>query len=123
MLSIKYYVAYILAIIAGFVFLYLGIAKKLPELPCILKNITGLSCPSCGMTTSIKYAFNLDLYNSFNAHPFGIHVIIGCIAIILFSAYGLIRRKRYSFTRKRFSTIAITIIIIYLLVWIFRLCA
>jgi hypothetical protein len=39
---------------------------------CWFHSMTGLSCPTCGLTRSLHAAMHLRLYESFRFHPLGI---------------------------------------------------
>ncbi len=50
--------------------------------PCTFKDITGLPCPSCGMTSSFALAIRGDLVNSLQANWVGTLLALGCLAFI-----------------------------------------
>lgn len=37
--------------------------------PCILKQLTGIPCPGCGMTRAYTSLMKLDFYKAFTMHP------------------------------------------------------
>ena len=39
------------------------------DIPCVFRHITGLICPSCGMTRAWLCALRLDLVSAFGYHP------------------------------------------------------
>ena len=39
------------------------------RLPCVLRFLTGIPCPTCGMTRAWQYALHLDLASAFRQHP------------------------------------------------------
>lgn len=39
------------------------------DLPCIPRRITGIPCPTCGMTRAWLAAFRLDFAAAFSQHP------------------------------------------------------
>src|SRR5262245_6202429 len=58
--------------------------------PCTFKAVTGLPCPSCGMTTSFALLMHGDVLNSLWANPVGTLLAVFCLALIpwsLASAY------------------------------------
>lgn len=54
----------VLVLCAGFLLLWL-----LLELPCVVRHISGLICPSCGMSRAWLAALRLDLHQAFCYHP------------------------------------------------------
>jgi hypothetical protein len=52
-----------------------------PGLPCPLRTLTGVPCPLCGMTTSVKATLHGDLHAAASANPFGILAVV--LAVIL----------------------------------------
>jgi hypothetical protein len=53
---------------------------RLPE--CSFKRITGLPCPSCGMTSSFALLMHGDLVNSLRANAAGTVLAVLCLAYI-----------------------------------------
>jgi hypothetical protein len=50
--------------------------------PCTFKRLTGLPCPSCGMTTSFALLMHGDLWNSLRANAVGtLLAIVGLVYI------------------------------------------
>ena len=53
-----------------------------PGLPCPLRTTTGVPCPLCGMTTSVKAALRGDLHAAFTANPFGILAVVTAFVLL-----------------------------------------
>jgi hypothetical protein len=53
-----------------------------PGLPCPLRTATGVPCPLCGMTTSVKAVCNGHLRQGVAANPFGL-VAVAVAAVLL----------------------------------------
>jgi Protein of unknown function (DUF2752) len=53
--------------------------------PCTFKVITGLPCPSCGMTTSFSLLMHGDVVHSLWANPVGTLLAVFCLALIPWS--------------------------------------
>lgn len=53
-----------------------------PGIVCPLRATTGIPCPSCGMTTSIKACFQLDFGTALAASPGGL-IVVGAAAGLL----------------------------------------
>jgi hypothetical protein len=53
-----------------------------PGLPCPLRMTTGVPCPLCGLTTSVKATMRLNLHAAFSANPFGIAAVVTAIVLL-----------------------------------------
>jgi hypothetical protein len=71
----------------------LGLALLLPRLPhdpglpCPLRTVTGIPCPLCGMTTSVKAGMHLDVRGALAANPFGVAAVIAAVMLIVRPAW------------------------------------
>jgi Protein of unknown function (DUF2752) len=54
-----------------------------PGLPCPLRTATGVPCPFCGMTTSVKATMRGDLGGATVANPFGILAVVAAVVLQL----------------------------------------
>ena len=77
---------------------------------CIFRRVTGLPCPSCGITRAYIYLFTGDIRGAFWMHP--LFPIVPVIAVLF-----LVSRR----TKKNFTKIYITIGILFLVVYILRM--
>ncbi len=84
-------------------------------IPCLVKSITGLNCPTCGITRQIISILHFDFKNAreynyvlFYMYPF----------IIFLALYILYRYIRYSKIKfNLFEIIYLIVICIILLIW------
>lgn len=115
----RYYIG-LLGIIFGFLFLYFqGLPNKGANHStiCLIKNITGYPCPTCGTTRSLKYLCHLHIKESFLMNPTGI--LVGFMAAISF--FWIIRdliKNDNSFNRffsKKIHWSLVVLIVIYLI--------
>jgi hypothetical protein len=53
-----------------------------PGLPCPLRSVTGVPCPMCGMTTSVKAVLGGRLHPAFAANPAGLLAVAVAIALL-----------------------------------------
>src|SRR5260370_8203293 len=61
--------------------------------PCNFKVVTGLPCPSCGMTTSFALLVHGDFRNSLRANAVGTLLAIFCLAFIPWSLFSAVRGR------------------------------
>ena len=52
-------------------------------IPCLIKAITGVSCPGCGMTRSVLALLRLDFSGAWHYHPLIYYLIIAVPAMIV----------------------------------------
>jgi hypothetical protein len=63
--------------------------------PCTFKVVTGLPCPSCGMTSSFALLMHGDLLNSLRANAVGTLLAVVCLAYIPWALLCAARGRRY----------------------------
>src|SRR5690606_26423686 len=61
---------------------------------CPFRRLTGLPCPGCGLTRSWVYAAHGWWRESFLAHPFGLVLLLGVIALVVVVVRARVRRTR-----------------------------
>jgi hypothetical protein len=69
---------------------------------CPLKMLSGFPCPGCGITKSLVYFYEGDIYKSLYYHILGPFVIVFCVATIMVLSTELITQKEY-FTQLLFN--------------------
>lgn len=57
-------------------------SRPLPIDLCLLKSLTGLACPTCGLTRAVCHVLQGDLAGSLAFHPAGILVVTSSIGWI-----------------------------------------
>lgn len=62
---------------------------------CPFKMLTGFPCPGCGITKSLVYFYQGDIYKSLGYHVLGPFVILFCIVTLLVLTLELITQKEY----------------------------
>jgi ABC-type Fe3+-siderophore transport system permease subunit len=54
-----------------------------PGLPCPLRTVTGVPCPFCGLTTSVKAVLHGNGRAAWGANPFGLLVVALAVALVV----------------------------------------
>ena len=62
---------------------------------CPFKMVTGFPCPGCGITKSLVYFYQGDLYKSLNYHLLGPFVIAISLAAIIVLSFELITKRDF----------------------------
>jgi len=62
---------------------------------CPLKMLTGFPCPGCGITKSLVYFYEGDLWRSLTFHLFGPSLVLFSLATIVVLTTELITKKEY----------------------------
>ncbi len=74
--------------VAGTAMLFLAVTLPFvpgyPGIPCLLRTFTGVPCPFCGMSTSVKEAVRLQLREAWTANPAGIAAVLAAVLLIVF---------------------------------------
>lgn len=89
------------------IFFFIKRFGEVTESICLIRGLTGIPCPSCGMSRAITAAINGDIINAFKFHP------LFWLPFILFVLIV--------FKRKLFKQIIIGAIILIMIVYIFRM--
>jgi hypothetical protein len=63
--------------------------------PCTFRLMTGVPCPSCGMTTSFSLLMHGDPWDSLRANAVGTLLAIFCLALIPWSVACVICRRLF----------------------------
>lgn len=126
----KLYLVLLVACLSGFLYLIYNInySESSHIKVCIIKNVTGYPCPSCGTTRAVQEFLKGNLMNSFFMNPFGIIVAILMAIIPLWILFDLILKKEtfYSNYKKietiiRIRWVAIILIVLVILNWIWNI--
>jgi transposase-like protein len=95
---------------------------------CIIKNVTGYACPSCGTTRAVQLFLQRNFAASLQMNPFGIIVAILMVISPIWILFDIITKKEtfYFWYKKaeeiiRIKWIAITLIILVIINWIWNI--
>ena len=100
-----------------------GTHQQLGLPPCTFLLLTGIPCPSCGLTTSFAHAAHLHFLNSFLAQPFGLLAFGLTVLSIPFTLYLL--RRRITWERvihaRPVNRLLRVLLVLYLLSWFYKI--
>lgn len=100
-----------------------GTHEQLGLPPCIFLQLTGIPCPSCGLTTSFAHAAHLHWLASFTTQPFGF-VAFWLTALSIPAAFYLIYR-RIAWERvlhaPASNRVMYALLALYLLSWVYKI--
>ncbi len=90
--------------------------------PCALRMITGLPCPTCGMTRATRFALHGDLAAATHMHPLWFVVLPALAAIVVAEGIAFARSGRWGVALESAWTkwIGGAVLIALLVVWIAR---
>jgi hypothetical protein len=94
-----------------------GPPLNLPD--CTFKTMTGLPCPSCGMTTSFSLLMHGDPVNSLRANWVGTGLAIFCLALIPWGLASVwLKRPLFIVSLERALAVSVvTFLVVMLLRW------
>lgn len=106
-------------VILGAIFIKLTLFDSIPHF-CIVKKVTGLPCPGCGVVRSMSYLSEYRFFESIRLNPNGILILLGLFLQIPLRIIALTDEKQMSLVTKisKYTTrIIITSLIIF---WIYQ---
>jgi hypothetical protein len=100
-----------------------GTHEQLGLPPCTFLRLTGIPCPSCGLTTSFAHAARLHFYEAFVTQPFG---LLACaVTLLLIPAAALLLYRRVplarAFPRRATSRWLGVVLALYLAAWVYKI--
>jgi Protein of unknown function (DUF2752) len=126
----KLYTILLVACSVGFAYLIYSIHQSYSSnfTVCMIKNITGFPCPSCGTTRAVSLIWQGKLVQSLAVNPLGIVVFILMIVAPIWILFDLLLKKEtfYNFYKKTEVTLknkwlAIFLIVLIVLNWFWNI--
>ena len=123
-------------VIAGTItgWLWLGMHHNMPQtvssLPvCIFRAVTGVPCPSCGITHSVLHIGQLHWANAFYANPLGYLAALALLVAPVWLLYDWVN-KQYTLYQTynkamlllRQKALAIPLILLVIINWAWNIC-
>ena len=103
---------------AGF---FVNPSRPLPVDLCLLKRLTGLSCPTCGLTRAVCHALQGDWAASLGFHPAGILVVVSLVGWVAWMSLEAWRGRALWGGKTLAPLAGVAIGLISLVGWIARL--
>lgn len=102
-----------------------GTHQQLGLPPCVFFKLTGIPCPSCGLTTSFAHATRLHLYQSLITQPFGLIACGLAVISIPLCAFLIWRRIAWkdAIGARGVHAMFYFLLVIYLLSWLYKIAA
>ncbi len=105
-----------------------SVPDNIPLGSCIWKQVTGIACPSCGVTRSVLALCKGEFLNAILLNPFGLIVLIILLVAPLWIVYDVIRRKEsllrfYNFMERLLIQpgIAVPVVVLVMSNWIWNI--
>ncbi len=126
----KLYWLFLIACFLGFIYLlyHLQDSKNTHFGVCIIKNVTGIPCPSCGTTRAVQLLLQVNVLASLQMNPFGILVVLIMTIVPFWIIFDLIFKKdtfhkSYIQIEKtiRIKWLAVVLIVLVLFNWIWNI--
>ena len=126
----KLYLFILIACASGYIYLLYNLyySKSNQFSVCMIKNVSGFPCPSCGTTRAVQLLFKGDFIASVLTNPFGIIVSGSMVFLPFWIVCDVLLKKQsfYDFYNKieavlKQKIIAIPLIIIVILNWIWNI--
>jgi hypothetical protein len=90
--------------------------------PCLFRVLTGLPCPSCGLTTAFAHMARLEITDALRAHALGPLLFALTLLLIPLSTWGMLRAwpVAHAIKRLRVARLAAIIAAAVLGCWLVR---
>jgi hypothetical protein len=103
----------------------IGTHQQLGLPPCFFHKLTGIPCPTCGMTTSFAYTARLQFYEAFVTQPFG---LLACVlmALLIPLSFVLMRRRvpwLRLMTARGSNAVMYVLLALFVIAWVYKILA
>jgi len=107
------------------VLVFLLIAHTPFYLPCMFKSITGIPCPTCGLTRAFLYIYQLNIISAVKMNILAAPLIIAMLVHLSFAFIGLVKGSNimldrfHSFIAK--SWVIVTMIVLLVISGVYNI--
>ncbi len=100
-----------------------GTHEQLYLQPCNFHALTGLPCPSCGMTTAFAHMARGEVLQAFKAQPMGALLFVSSVLLLPISLWETFRGKFFfeKFLRLPWGRLSWVLAALFALSWIYKL--
>ncbi len=100
-----------------------GTHQQLGLPPCFFLKLTGLPCPSCGLTTSFAHAAKLHFYHALLTQPFGLLAFGLTVLLIPLSVYLMHAQVPWArvIHARGANAVTYTLLALYLMGWVYKM--
>lgn len=101
----------------------IGTHQQLGLPPCFFHKLTGIPCPTCGMTTSFAHTVRLHFYEAFVTQPFG---MLACVLMALLIPFSFVMmRQRVPWlkvlTARGSNAVMFVLLALFLAAWVYKI--
>ncbi len=100
-----------------------GTHQQLGLPPCFFHQLTGIPCPTCGMTTSFAHTVRFHFYEAFVTQPFG---MLACVlmALLIPLSFVMMRRRvpwMKVMTARGSNAVMFALLALFLAAWVYKI--
>lgn len=101
----------------------MGTHTQLGLPPCGFLSVTGIPCPSCGLTTSVAWIGHGEFIRSLVTQPFGLVLVIACTGLFLLLPIAMLNRIPFGRVIRQnwFENLQTCLLVIFLLSWFYKI--
>lgn len=101
----------------------IGTHEQLGLPPCVFHQLTGIPCPTCGMTTSFAHTVRLHFYEAFVTQPFG---MLACVLMAWLIPLSLVlMRQRVPWmkllTARGSNAVMFVLLALFVAAWVYKI--